>query len=275
MGTVAGRAVLITGSTDGLGLACARRLAAMGACVLVHGRNPGKLERVLPRLSQGGAGGPHGYLADLSSLDETRRLARDVAAEHDRLDVLVNNAGVVSLDRQLSRDGIELAFAVNYLSHFLLTIELLPLLEAGGGGRVVNVASTGQRAIDFGDVMLERDYSASRSYSQSKLAQIMFTFELADRLGSRAAVTVNALHPATLMDTKMVRGFGGHVRSTIAEGMEATVRLAAGEALDGVTGRYFDGQVEATADPQAYDGDARRRLWELSEELTGASLGDC
>ena len=271
MGSAAGRIVLVTGSTDGLGLATARRLAALGACVLVHGRNPQKLERVLSGVSSGGESGPHGYLADLSSLEETRRLARDITAEHERLDVLVNNAGVVSLDRQLSRDGIELGFAVNYLSHFLLTLELLPLIEAGGG-RVVNVASIGQHAIDFDDVMLERDYSASRSYSQSKLAQIMFTIELAERLGPEAAATVNALHPATLMDTKMVRGFGGRVLSTVAEGTEATVRLAAGDELDGVTGRYFDGLEEATADPQAYDADARRRLWELSEELTGARL---
>ena len=272
MGAAAGRIVLVTGSTDGLGLATARRLAALGACVLVHGRNPQKLERVLSGMSSGGESGPHGYLADLSSLEETRRLARDVAAEHERLDVVVNNAGVVSLDRQLSRDGIELAFEVNYLSHFLLTLEVLPLIEAGGG-RVVNVASIGQQAIDFDDVMLERDYSASRSYSQSKLAQIMFTIELAEQLGPEATLTVNALHPATLMDTKMVRGFGGRVLSTVAEGTEATVRLAAGDDVDGLTGRYFDGLEEATADPQAYDSGARRRLWELSEELTGASLG--
>jgi NAD(P)-dependent dehydrogenase (short-subunit alcohol dehydrogenase family) len=120
--------------------------------------------------------------------------------------------------------------------------------------------------------MLERDYSGSRSYSQSKLAQIMFTIELAERLGSDARVTANALHPATLMDTKMVRGFGGRVLSTVAEGTDATVRLAAADELAGVTGRYFDGVVEATADPQAYDAEARRRLWELSEELTGARL---
>jgi NAD(P)-dependent dehydrogenase (short-subunit alcohol dehydrogenase family) len=272
VGSAAGKIVLVTGSTDGLGLATARRLAALGACVLVHGRNPQKLERVLAGMSSGGESGPHGYLADLSSLDETRRLARDVAAEHERLDVLVNNAGVVSLDRQLSRDGIELAFAVNYLSHFLLTLKLLPLIKAGGS-RVVNVASIGQQAIDFDDVMLERDYSASRSYSQSKLAQIMFTIELAERLGPEATLTVNALHPATLMDTKMVRRFSGRVLSTVAEGTEATVRLAAGDDVDGLTGRYFDGLEEATADPQAYDGGARRRLWELSAELTGASLG--
>jgi len=194
-----------------------------------------------------------------------------VAAEHEELDVLVCNAGIVAPERRLSRDGHELTLAVNYLSHFLLTLELLPSLRAARG-RVVNVASIGQQAIDFDDVMLERGYSPIGAYSQSKLAQILFTFELAERLGSDAAVTATALHPATMMPTNMVHGFGGRVQSTLAEGTEATVRLAAAEELDGVTGRYFDGQAEAAADPQAYDADARRRLWELSERLTGATL---
>ncbi len=154
----------------------------MGASVLVHGRHPQKLERVLVGLPSGHGDGAHCYLADLSSLEETRRLARHVAAEHERLDVLINNAGVVIQERRLSRDGHELTFAINYLSHFLLTLELLPLLESGGG-RVVNVASIGQQAIDFDDVMLGRGYDPMRAYNQSKLAQIMFTFELAERLG--------------------------------------------------------------------------------------------
>ena len=138
---------------------------------------------------------------------------------------------------------------------------------------MVNVASIGQRAIDFDDVMLGRGYDAMRAYNQSKLAQIMFTFELAARLGPDAGVTVNALHPATLMDTNMVRGFGGRILSTVAEGTEATVRLAGDDELTGVTGRYFEGGAEAAPDAQAYDANARRKLWELSEELTGATLG--
>jgi NAD(P)-dependent dehydrogenase (short-subunit alcohol dehydrogenase family) len=271
VGSLAGKAILVTGSTDGLGLATAHRLARMGAGVLVHGRHPQKLERALVGMPSGHESGPHAYLADLSSLDEVRRLARDVAAEHECLDVLVNNAGVVSSERRLSRDGFELPFAVNYLSHFLLTLELLPLLQAAGG-RVVNVASIGQQAIDFDDVMLEREYSGMRSYAQSKLAQIMFTIELAERLGPDSAPTVNALHPATLMDTNMVRGFFGRAHSTVAEGTEAAVRLVASPELDGVTGRYFEGGEEAAADPQAYDAEARRRLWELSEELTGLTF---
>jgi NAD(P)-dependent dehydrogenase (short-subunit alcohol dehydrogenase family) len=147
---------------------------------------------------------------------------------------------------------------------------LLPLLERSAPSRIVNVASIGQRAIDFDDVMLERGYEPFRAYSQSKLAQIMFTFELAERLGD-ARVTVNALHPATLMDTKMVRETYGSPMSSVEEGKAAVLRLISSPELEGVTGRYFDGTRESRAHEQAYDGEARRRLWELSERLCGLS----
>ena len=263
------RTVLITGSTDGHGLALARRLADEGAHVLVHGRNREKLDRVLTEL-QDAAIEPHGYLADLASLEQTRGLAREVAADHDRLDLLINNAGVATLERRTSEDGHELDFAVNYLAHFLLTLELLERLRAGERARIVNVASIGQQAIDFDDVMLERGFDPARAYCQSKLAQILFTFELAERLGAGAGPTVTALHPATFMDTGMVRGMGQTPISTVEQGMEATLRLAVGADVEGVTGKYFNGLEEATADAQADDAEARRRLWDLSSQLTGA-----
>jgi NAD(P)-dependent dehydrogenase (short-subunit alcohol dehydrogenase family) len=263
-----GGTILITGSTDGLGLACAADLAATGAKVLLHGRGKERLNQA--REVVGGAGNTEldAYLADLSSLDAVRELADQIMDEQDSLDVLVNNAGVVLPERQLSRDGHELTFAVNYLSHFLLTTLLLPLLERSTPARVVNVASVGQRPIDFDDVMLERGYEPIRAYCQSKLAQIMFTFELADKLRD-SGVTVNALHPATLMDTKMVRDSFGTVMSSVDEGREATLRLVSSPELDGVTGRYFDGKTESTADQQAYEAEARRRLWKISEALCG------
>jgi NAD(P)-dependent dehydrogenase (short-subunit alcohol dehydrogenase family) len=247
--------VLITGATAGLGRQLADDLAGRGWTVLAHGRDERKLRDV--------PGEP--YVADLSSLDEVRRLAAELRARDGDLDVLVNNAGVISGERRLSADGYELTFAVNYLAHFLLTLELLPRVRT----RIVNVSSIGQSAIDFSDVMLERGYSGMRAYSQSKLAQILFTFELAERLGADGP-TVNALHPATLMDTQMVRSSFGRSMSTVREGADATLRLIADPELDGVTGRYFDGVRESRADPQAYDAEARRRLWELSERLTGA-----
>jgi NAD(P)-dependent dehydrogenase (short-subunit alcohol dehydrogenase family) len=262
--------ILVTGSTDGLGLACAAELAAEGGTVLLHGRDEQRLEEARKGIMQRNESASLGaYRADLSSLEEVRGLADRLLREQERLDVLVNNAGLAMAERerQQSQDGYELTFAVNYLSHFLLTVLLLPLLESSAPARIVNVASVGQRAIDFGDVMLEHGYDGIRAYCQSKLAQIMFTFELAERV--TAGVTVNALHPATLMDTKMVRDSFGTVMTTVEEGRDATLRLVSSRELDGVTGRYFDGKRESTADDQAYDADARKRLWELSETLCG------
>jgi NAD(P)-dependent dehydrogenase (short-subunit alcohol dehydrogenase family) len=264
--------VLVTGATDGLGRRVARELAGMGATVLLHGRNPERLEATLEELrGETGSEKLGSYLADLSSLGEVRGLAERVLSEQDRLDVLVNNAGIISRGREESGDGHELTFAVNYLSHFLLTGLLLPLLRDSAPARVVNVASAAQSSINFDDPMLERGYDAMRAYSQSKLAQVMFTFELAERL-SGTGVTVNALHPASLMDTKMVHDTFGYTMSTVEEGAEAVVRLAVSPELEGVTGRYLDGTREGRANRQAYDLQARRRLWALSEELCGSVL---
>ena len=262
--------ILITGSTDGLGLELAKRLTNRCATLVIHGRHPQRLERALTAIGRSTHRfRVHGVLADLGSLEQVRRLGRDVSKEFDHIDVLVNNAGIAGPhERTESADGFELTFGVNYLSHFLLTRDLLPSLSASGQARIVNVASVGQRRIDFADVMLERDYDWFAAYAQSKLAQITFTFELARRLeaAGESGVTANALHPATLMDTKMVRKSFGRARSTVSEGVEATLRLVAAPELDGVSGKYFDGLQESAADPQAYDAEARARLWELSEE---------
>ena len=266
MPTAPHHTVLVTGATDGLGLEVARRLAASGATVLAHGRDEEKLGRVLNELGDN----TEAYLADLSSLDQARTLAQKVAAEHDELDILVNNAGVITLERETSADGHELDFAVNYLAHFLITLELLPVLRETPKSRIVNVSSIGQAPIDFDDVMLANgSWDPGRAYSQSKLAQILFTIELADRLPSGGSPTVNALHPSTYMDTNMVRGMGQKPISTVDRGAEATLRLAVGDDVDGVTGRFYNVLDEATADPQAGDPEARAKLWDLSAELTG------
>ena len=265
--------ILVTGATDGLGTRVAQELAATGATVLLHGRSPERLGATLEKLTKETGGEKlRSYLADLSSLDEVRSLAERILSERDRLDVLVNNAGVISREREESEDDHELTFAVNYLSHFLLTGLLLPLLRGSAPARIVNVASAAQSPIDFADPMLERGYDAMKAYSQSKLAQVMFTFELAERL-SGTEVTANALHPASLMDTKMVHETFGYTMSTVEEGAEAVVRLAASPKLEGATGRYFDGTREARANRQAYAAEARRRLWALSEELCGKAEG--
>jgi NAD(P)-dependent dehydrogenase (short-subunit alcohol dehydrogenase family) len=272
MRDAAGKTVLVTGATDGLGRHVARELAAEGATVLLHGRSRERLEAVLEDVrTQAGGVEARSYLADLSSLAAVRGLAESILADEGRLDVLVNNAGIASRERRVSEDGVELTFAVNYLSHFLLTGLLMPLLRHSAPARIVNVSSVGQNPIDFSDPMLEREYDAMRAYSQSKLAQIMFTFEVAER-ERNAGVSVNALHPASLMDTKMVHESFGYTMSTVEEGAEAVIRLAVSPEVDGVTGAYFDGTSEARVDRQAYDPQARERLWTLSEQLCGRLL---
>jgi NAD(P)-dependent dehydrogenase (short-subunit alcohol dehydrogenase family) len=267
-----GATVLVTGATDGLGWRVAMELARHDARVLLHGRSEERAVATAREIREETSNDdPRFYLADFSSLGEVRALAEMVASDHDRLDVLVNNAGVIVPERKVSADGYELTFAVNYLSHFLLTNLLLPLLQDSAPSRIVNVASVGQSPVDFEDPMLERGYDAMRAYTRSKLAQIMFTFSLDERLRG-TGVAVNALHPATLMDTKMVHETFGYTASTVEEGADATFRLVASPDLEGVTGRYFEGRREGRANRQARDAEARGRLWALSEELCGRYL---
>jgi NAD(P)-dependent dehydrogenase (short-subunit alcohol dehydrogenase family) len=241
----------------------------------VHGRDRARAEQVLAAIRQAGGTGRF-YRADFASLQEVRDLAAAVRRDHDRLDLLVNNAGVgfgaPGVGRQLSRDGHELRFAVNHLAGFLLTQLLLPCLRAARPARIVNVASAGQYPLDFADLMLERDYSGTRAYRQSKLAQIISTFDLAERLRPDG-ITVNCLHPATFMDTTMVRESGVAPASTVAQGADAILRLAVGEDMEGRTGLYWESQRPARAHAQAYDPAARERLREVSLRLAGIGEG--
>lgn len=260
------RVVLVTGSTGGLGREVARRLAAKGDHVIVHGRNLERGTELVEEI-EAGPGSARFYRADFGSLDEVRALAGAISRDYDRLDVLVNNAGILlGGPRRLSEDGHELHFQVNYLAGFLLTHELLPLLRGSAPARIVHVSSIAQQAIDFDDVMLESGYGDGRAYAQSKLAQIMFNFDLATELEG-SGVTTNALHPATLMDTDMVLERSMQVRSSVHDGADAVMHAIEADGLG--SGRYFDQTTPAEADPQAYDEEARRRLRLLSERLTG------
>ena len=270
MASLDGQVVLVTGATDGLGRALAVSLAEAGATVLIHGRDAGRITGTTEDVrAMSDSDQVRSYQADLSVLAQVRTLAAQVTEAEPQLDVLVNNAGIGSTvpgggARQESSDGYELRFAVNYLAGFALTRLLLPLLTSSAPSRIINVSSAGQQAIDFDDVMLTRGYSGARAYRQSKLAQIMFTIDLARRLHG-TGVTVNALHPATFMPTKIVAS----PASTIAEGVAATMRLITAPVSEVGTGRYYNGLRGARADAQAYDGSARERLRELSEKLTG------
>ena len=266
-----GRTALVTGATDGVGRVVAAALGKDGWRVLVHGRDRKRGEALVQEISQ--ASGSASFLqADLASLAEVRRLAAEVRKTTDRLELLINNAGIGTASdspgRQTSADGHELRFAVNYLAGFLLTYELLPLVKAAAPSRIVNVASAGQQAIDFSDVMLTKAYSGVAAYCQSKLAQILFTVDLAQELKG-SGVIVNALHPSSYMNTTMVRRAGVSPMSKVETGAEAILQLAVSSAIDGKSGLYFNVMNEARANPQAYDAEARRKLRVLSLELTG------
>jgi NAD(P)-dependent dehydrogenase (short-subunit alcohol dehydrogenase family) len=269
-----GKTVLITGSTDGVGRYVAARLAADGAKVLIHGRDKARAKTLADEIRSQGHDTPVFYQADLSSLAGARQLAEAVTADHKRLEVFISNAGIGSrtlgTERRTSADGHELRFAVNYLSGFLLAYLLLPLLKASAPSRIVNVASLGQQPLDFDDVMLTKGYNGTRAYAQSKLAQIMFTIDLAAELKG-SGVTVNALHPATYMNTTMVREGGITPISTVEQGGEAILHLAAGDDVAGNTGLFFNGMQQAQANPQAYDAAARAQLRKLSLALSGLS----
>ncbi|MCC9308213.1 SDR family NAD(P)-dependent oxidoreductase [Kitasatospora sp. RB6PN24] len=268
-----GRTVLVTGATQGLGRALALDLAGEGATLLLHGRNPERLEQVLAEVRALGTEA-RGYLADLSDLARVRALARRITRAEPELNVLVHNA-IARNDpqlRQLSAQGHELQLAVNHLAPWTLTRLLLPLLRvsakrSGRASRVVNVASMGQAPLDLADPMMEHGYEGLEAYCRSKLALIMSTFDLGAELPAHE-VTVNSLHPAHLMDTEGVRAFGLVPAVSVAEGVRPTVRLVTDPELAGVTGRYFDRFTEARAHDWAYDPTARARVAALTERLT-------
>ncbi|MFI1936146.1 SDR family NAD(P)-dependent oxidoreductase [Streptomyces purpureus] len=270
------RTILVTGATQGLGRGLAHALAARGDTVLLHGRDRARLESAAAEVRAAAPGAVvRTYLADLSDLDQVAALADQVRAAEPRLDALVNNAvaggGSRPLVRELSAQGHELRFAVNHLAPYVLTRALLPLLTASRPARVVNVASIGQEAVDFDNVMLQRDYEGLRAYCRSKLALIMATFELAAELDG-TGVTVNTLHPAHLMDTEGVRAYGLTPLVGVEEGVAPTLRLITDPELIATTGRYFDRFTDVRAHDQAYDPAARRRLMDVTHGLLAGHL---
>ncbi len=261
--------VLITGSTDGLGRELALRLGAMGADVIVHGRNRARGDSVVAEIKEQGKGTARFFAADLASLADVRALADSVIKNYPRLDILICNAGIWQANvstRQLTVDGNEMSFQVNYLSHFLLTQLLEPLLIKSAPSRIVNVASVTQQVIDLNDVNQNSGFSGQRGYGTSKLAQVMSTFDLAKELEG-TGVTVNAVHPASQMDTYMVRAVGAMPMSTVAQGADAVMNVVTTPNIG--TGQFFAGLRPSSANPQAYSEADRARLKQISMQLTG------
>jgi len=262
------KVALVTGSTSGLGREVALRIASTGAHVIIHGRNEQRGAEVVAEIERHGIGSARFYQADFSSLDDVRQMADRLRRDYARLDLLINNAGFLGnrdTGRILNESGHEMMFAVNYLAGFLLTRELLPLIRRSTPARIVIVSSRRHAAIDFDDVMLGHDYHNGRAYAQSKLAQVMFTMDLAEELEGQD-ILVNSLHPGSMIDTNLVSSHGFTARTTIDEASDAVMQLVFGEEVG--SGGFYDGLDPARANDQAYDAAARKKLRELSEELT-------
>ncbi len=275
-----GRTVLVTGASSGIGRATAVGLAAMGAHLAITGRDPERTEAAASEIRAAGGGEVDTFVADLSSLAEVRRLADEVLGRLPRIDVLVNNVGGYWDTRHVTADGLERTFALNHLAPYLLTRLLLDRLQESAPARVVTVSSGAHTMgrIDFDDLGGERSYSGMRAYSQSKLANLLFTYELARRLGP-GGISANALHPG------MVRtGFGAEDAGTVqrlftplmrpfmktpAQGAATSIFLAASPDVDGVTGGYFAGCKPKASSKRSHDEAAAARLWQVSADLVG------
>ena len=275
-----GKTALVTGGTTGIGFVTARVLAEKGAAVTIVGRNPQRGEQAARAIRTEVRGAEVRFeRADLSLLDESRRLARNIAESMDRLDVLVNNAGAIFSRRQVTTDGLEATFALNHMSYFLLTNLLLNRLRAAEAGRIVVVASIAHRRaeLDFDDLQCERRYSVRTAYSRSKLANVMFAYALARRLEG-SSVTVNALHPG-LVASRFGSNNGWLFRNGlklafrvsgaigVEEGAELNIRLASDPALEGVSGRYFSDGEEVPSSPASLSVEDQERLWAASEAI--------
>lgn len=273
---------LITGATSGIGQAAALALSQMGATVVVVGRSEERAQATVAKIkNETGNQNVEYLLADLSVQSQVRKLAENFKSRYKRLDVLVNDAGAIFLRRELSADGIEMTFAVNHLAYFLLTNLLLGTLKASVPARIVNVASNSHlgQHLDFDNLQLKHGYNPMRAYGRSKLCNLYFTYELARRLDGMG-VTVNAMHPgfvATNMGTnngRLVRLFLPliHLNSlTPEQGARTVVYLASSPDVETVTGKYFVREQEVASDPVSYDEATAKRLWEVSEEMTGIS----
>jgi NAD(P)-dependent dehydrogenase (short-subunit alcohol dehydrogenase family) len=271
---------MVTGATSGIGEVTARELARQGAEVILVSRNPEKCRRKTEQIQADTGNSRVSYLAaDLSSQGQIRDLAHSFQREHDQLDVLVNNAGRFFWERRESEDGIEMTLALNHLNYFLLTHLLLDSLRSSPEPRIVNVSSGAHRGhqLDFEDLELENGYSANKAYGRSKLANLYFTYELDRRLAD-SKITVNALHPGFVATNfaREGRSLLKHLMPIVQlfarspeKGAQTSLYLAGSPEVVGISGKYFFDREAVKSSPVSYDREAARRLWKISEEMTG------
>lgn len=265
-----GKICLVTGATDGVGKVTAQKLAQAGATVVGVGRNPEKIKAVLAETGET-RGSLEFLTADLSSQAQIRALADDFRRKYDRLHVLANNAGALFTSYRETVDGIEMTFALNHLSYFLLTNLLLDTIRASAPARIINVSSNAHEGntINFDDLGHQRHYREWTAYGASKLANILFTYELARRLEG-TGVTVNAVHPG-FVNTNFQRAAGLNMRGPLTpeEGADTQIWLAMSDEVEGVTGKYFVRRRDTRSSDISYDQAVARRLWEVSAQMTG------
>ena len=269
--TLQGKVMLVTGSTDGIGKETALELARRGATVILHGKDPGRCQRALDEAVRAARNkSPGCFAADLASLTEVRKLAEDITARYDRLDVLINNAGVFMTSRMLSADGYEMTFAVNHLAPFLLTHLLLDLLKKSAPSRVITVASVAHHRaqFDLDNLQGEKRFTGYGAYALSKLGNVLFTYELAERLRG-SGVAVMCVHPGSV-GTKLLReGFGGMSGVPVKQGADTPVFLASAGEPDGLSGKYFVQRREEQPASLARDAGLRKKFWDVSARLCG------
>jgi len=264
--------ILITGSTDGIGKQTANDLAETGATVIIHGRDYKRTKDTAEEIAgMTGNNSLNFFVADLSSLHEVKRLAEEIYSKYLHIDILINNAGVFQQHKEMSSDGYEMTFAVNHLSHFLLTRLLTDLLVKAYKSRIINVSSMAHaNHIDFENLQGEKFYDGYEAYSLSKLCNILFTYEAARRL-QPLGITVNCLHPGVIK-TKLLRTGWGLGGSPIETGSKTSVYLATSAEVENVTGRYFSNSRQVSSSRVSLDVSVQNKLWQLSEKMVHSFL---
>jgi len=272
MNSIQNKTALITGSTDGIGKQTAFELAEMGAKVIIHGRNSLRTKSVYEEIkNKTGNDSIDYFVADFSSLDEVKSLSHDIHQKYEKLDVLLNNAGIYESEKVITKDGFEKTFAINHIAHFLLTALLMDLIKKSDYSRIINVASMAHASeLDFDNLQGDKFYDGYTAYSYSKLCNILFTYYLTQKL-SGTNITTNCLHPGVI-GTKLLQAGWGIGGGSLKEGCRTSVYLASSPEVENITGKYFVNSRQANSSSISYDKQVQKKLWDLSEEYVQKTI---